>query len=281
MQVPTCISRPAPAAMSSALDPAALARAAAAAGLPGAAIAVCRVDGAGAGTLVTAGPREDWPAASMIKVPLAVAAAAAVERGELTYEQPVRVEAANLTHNDAPSPLAAGVTSTLGELLFLAVARSDNVATNVLFDVLGRERAGADLAALGFPGTVFRRKLSGAEPLITDPGATGRNSHPPDEAARLFAALADGTVPGAPRVRAALAAQYWNGKLSLGLAPGDRFEHKTGDTDSVSHDGGILTLAGGAAWALAVYTRVVSPDVDPRFAALMRSLRPALANALA
>jgi beta-lactamase class A len=185
------------------------------------------------------------------------------------------VEAANMTPNDAPSPLVPGATASLADLLFLAVSRSDNVATNVLFDVLGRERASADLAALGYPGTVFRRKLSGAEPLIDDPGATGRNAHPPAEAARLFAALAAGTVPGADRIRAALAAQYWNGKLSLGLAPGDRFEHKTGDTDSVSHDGGILTLASGESWALVVYTHQSSGDADdPRFAEFMRTLRP-------
>jgi beta-lactamase class A len=211
----------------------------------------------------------------MIKVPLTVAAAVAVARGSRAWTQIAVVEQANMTHNDAPSPLVPGATATLEDLVALAVARSDNVATNVLFDVLGRERATDDLVALGYPGTAFRRKLSGAEPLIADPGASGRNAHPPAEAARLFAALAAGTVAGAARIRAALAAQYWNGKLSLGLEPGDRFEHKTGDTDSVSHDGGILTLASGESWTLVVYTHETSGDADdPRFAEFMRTLRP-------
>lgn len=259
--------------MSSGLDPARLVAAARAAGLGAAAVCIQRLDPAG--PLVCAGPQTDWAAASMIKVPLAVAAAAAVARGTHAWPQLAVVGPENMTPNDAPSPLIPGVSASLADLLALAVSRSDNVATNMLFDVLGRERASADLAALGFPGTVFRRKLSGAEPLIHDPGATGRNAHPPAEAARLFAALAAGTVPGATRIRAALAAQYWNGKLSLGLAPGDRFEHKTGDTDSVSHDGGILTLASGESWALVVYTHQTSGDADdPRFAEFMRTLRP-------
>jgi len=259
--------------MSSAFDPERLAEAARAAGLGEAAVCVQRLDGAS--PLVCAGPHDtDWAAASMIKVPLAVAAAVAVARGTHGWDQRIVVDAANMTPNDAPSPLVPGAGAALDELVFLAVSRSDNVATNVLFDVLGRERASADLAALGYPGTVFRRKLSGAEPLIPDPGATGRNAHPPAEAARLFAALAAAAIPGAARIRAALAGQYWNGKLSLGLDPGDRFEHKTGDTDAVSHDGGILTLASGEAWALVVYTQAPSGDAnDPRFAALMRSLR--------
>jgi len=259
--------------MSSQPEPDRLLAAARAAGLGEAAVCVQRLDGAS--PLVCAGPHDAaWAAASMIKVPLAVAAAAAVARGTHGWDQLVVVDPANLTANDAPSPLVPGAAAGLGELLFLAVSRSDNVATNVLFDVLGRERASADLAALGYPGTVFRRKLSGAEPLIDDQGATGRNAHPPAEAARLFAAIAAAAVPGAARIRAALAAQYWNGKLSLGLGPGDRFEHKTGDTDAVSHDGGILTLASGEAWALVVYTHAPSGDADdPRFADFMRSLR--------
>ncbi len=123
--------------------------------------------------------------------------------------------------------------------------RSDNVATNQLYDVLGRERATADVHALGFPDVFFRRKLSGALPLIDDPQATGRNAF---SGARGGRALR-GDRPG-PRSRGArrcariLATSWWDVKLSRGLEPGDAFAHKTGDTDEVAHDGGILTLAG-------------------------------------
>jgi beta-lactamase class A len=147
----------------------------------------------------------------------------------------------------------------------------------MLFDRLERETATRDIAALGFPGTRFARKVSGALPLLDDPDATGRNIHPPHEACALFARLARAELPGSDRILAALAAQYWNAKLSAGLRPGDRFAHKTGDTDDVSHDGGILTLDSGERYALVVYTRLPSNDVtDGRFAAFMRALRPLL-----
>jgi beta-lactamase class A len=215
--------------------------------------------------------------ASMIKTPLAVAAGAAVADGRIAWSDRLAIDAGNMTPNDAPSPLVPGAWATLGEIVELMLSRSDNVATNVLIDVLDRHRAGADLAALGFPETAFRRKLSGALPLIDDPGACGRNTHPAHEACALFGRIARGDVPGAARIARALEAQFWNTKLSCGLEPGDRFAHKTGDTDEVSHDGGILILASGERYAIAVYTQLGSnAETDRRFGVFMRALRPHL-----
>jgi beta-lactamase class A len=75
----------------------------------------------------------------------------------------------------------------------------------------------------------------------------------------------------------ALAAQVWNDKLSRGLRAGDRFAHKTGDTDDVSHDGGILTLEDGRRFVLVVYTSLpAGPETDPRFGDFARELRALL-----
>src|SRR6202163_3229963 len=190
---------------------------------------------------------------------------------------PLAADPRNATLNDAPSPIAPGYATTVEELTTFMLQRSDNVATNQLYDVLGRERAPADVRALGFPGTAFRRKLSGALPLIDDPEATGRNTFPAAEAAQLLAAIADDRIPEARVVRRILATSWWDVKLSRGLEPGDVFAHKTGDTDEVAHDGGILTLSGGARWVVVVYTELPSSDEhDARFGAFMRALRPYL-----
>ncbi len=139
-----------------------------------------------------------------------------------------------MTANDDDSPLIPGYKATVGELIRLAVERSDNVATNELFDLVGRERA-TRLAVdrLGCSATRFSRKLSGSEPLIADPGWDGehRNAHPASDAAALFAQIALGAFPGADFLHDCLLRQFWNDKLSRGLLPGDRFAHKTGDTD--------------------------------------------------
>ncbi len=258
-----------------AIEPGQLRAAIAACGLGDAWVALLPLAPRGAPCVSEAGA-PPYPA-SMIKTPLAVATAVAIEAGRLGWDEPLAIDAANMTLNDAPSPLHAGARATVRQLVGLMLERSDNVATNVLIDRVGRHQATSDLAALGFPQTAIRRKLSGSLPLIDDPAADGRNTHPPVDACALFAAVADGRIPGAAAIEASLARQYWNTKLSAGLAPGDRFAHKTGDTDEVSHDGGILDLASGERYALAVYTRLgSSPASDRRIAAFMRYLRPLL-----
>jgi beta-lactamase class A len=215
--------------------------------------------------------------ASMIKVPLSIAAGVAVAEGRLHWDTRVIVDRANDTVNDAPSPIVPGYEASVKELATYMLQRSDNVATNQLFDVLGRERATADVRELGFSQTAFRRKLSGALPLIDDPAATGRNTFPAAEAADAFAAIAEDRVPEAATLREILAMSWWDVKLSRGLEPGDRFAHKTGDTDEVAHDGGILTTAEGSRWVVVVYTELPSSEEhDLRFGAFMRALRPHL-----
>jgi len=246
------------------------------AGLAGSVVHLRRVGGA---SIARDDGRWIYPA-SMIKTPLAVAVAAAAHTGRLHWDEPVDVVAANLTPNDAPSPLCAGYTSNPAELVDLMLSRSDNVATNVLIDLIGRAQASADLASLGFTQTAVHRKLSGALPLIDDPAATGRNTHSARDAADLFERIARDDVPGAQRIAGALGKQYWNTKLSRGLRANDRFAHKTGDTDEVSHDGGILTLESGARYVLVVYSELASnEDHDRCFEAFMRTLRSNLPGA--
>lgn len=230
------------------------------------------------GTVWSHAPSQPLYPASLIKVPLAAAALLLAEHGAIDGGARIPIDPGNLTANDAPSPLVAGYSASLDELLFLAIARSDNVATNQLFDFTGRERASRVLREeLGLRETALRRKLSGGHPLIRDPAQTGRNTHPAADAARLFRLIALDAFPGAARLGSYLARQEWNTKLSAGLRPGDVFAHKTGDTDEVSHDGGILTTAAGERYVLVLYSASASSEAtDARFAAFMQALRPAL-----
>ena len=220
--------------------------------------------------------------ASMIKVPLVAAVLTAIAEGSLPLplETPIDVTPENMTANDAQSPLRPGYTATLYELMHLAISRSDNVATNVLFDVVERERATAIAhGRLGLNATAFHRKLSGSEPLIDDPQWDGvhRNTHPAADNARLFGAIAGDRIAHAEFMRAMLGDQQWNEKLSPGLREGDRFLHKTGDTDEVTHDGGILLTGEGRTYVVVAYTGLPStPEHNARFAPLMRAVRELL-----
>jgi beta-lactamase class A len=252
-----------------------LAEAAAAAGLATPSIVIRRLDALGPAAALE--PERPLYPASMIKVPLAAALTALWDRGAAHPDDRVTVSTANMTATDALSPFAPGYSATLEELATLMLTRSDNVATNVLIDAVGRERATALAGERGLDATAVRRKLSGSLPLIDDPEATGRNAHPAADAAALFGAIGAGDVPGAGWLFATLSRQEWNDKLSRGLAAGDRFAHKTGETDEVTHDGGILDTAEGARYVVVVYTALAAgADADARFATFMRALRPLL-----
>jgi beta-lactamase class A len=220
--------------------------------------------------------------ASMIKVPLVAATLTAMAEGSIpqSLEAAFEVTPENMTANDGDSPLQPGYTTTLHELMHRAIARSDNVATNVLFDVVGRDRASRIASGrLGLSATAFHRKLSGSEPLIDDPQWDGvhRNSHPAGDAARLFEAIARDRVAHAGILRDMLAAQQWNDKLSGGLRDGDRFLHKTGDTDEVTHDGGLLLTGEGRTYVVVAHTGLPStPEHNARFGPFMRAVRELL-----
>jgi beta-lactamase class A len=175
------------------------------------------------------------------------------------------------------SPLVPGYRSPLHELLELMITRSDNVATNMLYDVIGRERASRLVQdRYNLRATAFYRKLSGSLPLIQDPKWDGvhRNSHSAADAARLFEAIARDEVPFALALRQTLGRQRWKNKLAAGLQPGDQFAHKTGDTDEITHDGGILDTADGASYVIVVYTGMESNDTNnAKFAPFMQMLR--------
>jgi beta-lactamase class A len=257
------------------LDDAGLAAAAASAGLTEASAVVIQLSTRTA--IAALNPDRPVYPASMIKVPLVAAALAEAEAGRYGLDDTFEIDPANMTANDAGSPLVPGYRATLAELAGLAIANSDNVATNVLFDVVGRERATAiAVERFGLGATRFCRKLSGSEPLIADAGWDGihRNAHPAGDAARLFELVALDEVPFAGLLRDMLAAQVWNEKLSRGLRLGDRFFHKTGDTDEVTHDGGILIVREDVGYAIVVYAAMPSNDANnARFALFMREVR--------
>ncbi len=246
------------------------------AGLTGASFVAIRLDRENSPRLARDPDRYLYPA-SMLKTPLALVAYALVQDGELRVEDRFTVDQANMTTNDADSPLIPGYVSPLSELIDLMITRSDNVATNMLYDILGRERATRIVQErFGLVSTAFYRKLSGSLPLIKDPQWDGehRNTHSVADAARLFELIARDRVPFAFTLRQTLGRQKWNDKLSAGLERGDFFAHKTGGTDEVTHDGGILETHRGASYVLVVYTEMESNDENnAKFAPFMRSLR--------
>jgi len=251
-------------------------------------VAVAYVDLAGGGRVLR---RETRPfhAASTMKVPVMIAAWAAVDQGALSIDQPIAVRNEfrslvdgsrfHLSPEDDGDPdlyAAVGSTRPLSELIRRMIVRSSNLATNLLIDQLGATRVMDVMRQLGAYNTQVLRgvedekayqaglnnEVSAADLALllaaiahaaADPAAGGA-APPPDPGANEPLAAPAISHRAATAMLAVLEAQEFNDKIPAGLPPGTTVAHKTGDITGIHHDAGIVFPPGEAPYVLVVLT---------------------------
>lgn len=180
---------------------------------------------------------EPFAAASLLKVPVALAVEAAFAAGTLDPELPVAVAE---VRTDAPGALQLLDTAhplSAAEIHGLALALSDNDCATWLFDLVGGEGVETVLRDLGCHGTV------------TEPA--GRQGVGPLEgvttAADALALVAAATDRRRfPRTSTALRHTLSASRIPLGAVDADiRIAHKTGSLTGVAHDAAVLEGAEG------------------------------------
>jgi beta-lactamase class A len=211
-----------------------------------------------------------FPAASVIKVAVALEVLCAIEEGTLD-------SATRLTMRESDRVIGSGVLSALepglelpiGDVLYLAMAISDNTAANLLIERVGTAAVNARLASLGLTATRLRGRIFvGSE--------DGERS--PSTAAELVALLrAVHRAEGLParaceRLVALLARTQTASTIGRGL-PDERFPrlgaappaitlaYKTGSLEGIVAEAAIVTIP-GATYAIAVMSEG-SGDVRP------------------
>ena len=180
-------------------------------------------------------------AASVIKLPIMVEAFRQFEAGLCNPEEKyVLREADKLPSCGALNCLHAGLELTLMDLVKLMIVLSDNTATNVLIDRLGKDNINATMRAMGMRQSVLRRKIF--DPAGRAAGIENTVS------AREIGELLEGLYAGrlvSPRASAQmleiLRNQKLNGKMPFYLKPrGIAVAHKTGEDDGITHDVGVV-----------------------------------------
>jgi beta-lactamase class A len=148
---------------------------------------------------------------------------------------------------------------TVRELARLMIARSSNLATNLLIDRLDPARVRESMAALGADGM---RVLRGVE----DGPAYRRGLNNTTTAAGFAAVLeAIARCRGVSRescdaMTGMLLAQEFNELIPAGLPPGTAVAHKTGWITGIQHDGGIVYTGSRAPYVLVILTRGFPED---------------------
>ena len=242
----------------------------------------CQVDGDAAAGI---GEHDPVVTASVFKVPVAVALADRVHRGELDLAQEFTV----IPDTGPPSPYGLATFRNparlaLDELALLMIGISDNVATDLVLATVGKPAVADLLARLGLKVTAVpqdcREILDGVrEDLALDydddersledlpveriralralqPEQTCRTT--PEEMTRLLGMVWRDEAAAAPacaNVRRWLGLQVWPHRLSSGFPGANvKISAKTGTLPTVRNEAGVVEYAGGGRYAVAVFT---------------------------
>ncbi|TCC63496.1 serine hydrolase [Kribbella pittospori] len=239
--------------------------------------------------------------ASVLKVPVALELARQAVAGEMDLAERITVPAEGLVAS--PYGLAMHRDPTLisyNDLALLMMVISDNVATDLVIDRVGKDRVAALLAELGLPGTAVPQNcaeiLASIEADLAisytddereladvpveqlralralDPAATDRTA--PDEITSLLAGIwrDEAADPEAcALVRGWMGKQVWPHRLSSGF-PGDDItvSGKTGTLPLVRNEVGVVEFPDGGRYAVGVFTRAADPAPNaPQFDGLI------------
>lgn len=198
---------------------------------------------------------EPFIAESMIKLPIMAAVYAAAAQGRfslddrLTLRREDQVKGSGLLF-----ALSPGLQLTIRELVTLMIIQSDNTATNMLIDLVGREQMEQTMRELGMEHSRYSRKL-----MIYPADCAENNLITARDVARMLGRLAEGSYLSASACQDMIAIlkkqQFVNGLPSLlpAAAFADGKEAQAADWEMGSksgwdtgrqHDAGILYTRG-------------------------------------
>lgn len=247
----------------------------------------------GTNRLLTAGEMRPMAQQSVSKLWVSMTIADMVAKGQARYTDPVTVTIADraVFHQPLARRVANGpVTTTVGQLMEMAITHSDNMANSVLIDFAGGPGAvqswlmkNAPEIRFGPGDRVMQPAISGLQwnPVYGDRMAfeRARNSIPsqirqerfsqyandpvdgasPDQIVEALAALRMGRYPGSNDILSLMArTQTGHARLKAGIPEGWRLLHKTGtgptwkDRRAGFNDVGLLEAPSGRSYAVAV-----------------------------
>ncbi len=190
-----------------------------------------------------------FPAASVVKLPMLIAALQRVERHELSLEQRFELTADDRAGGSGVLLVCdSGLQLTLKDLLTLMIVVSDNTATNMVMDVLGGPEAiNQQFAGMGLEVTRVFGKLQVAWERKTEAQRQGRLSElTPAEMLALLEQLWNGGLLG-PGLRALaleiLGKQQYTEMIGRHLPDGTSIATKSGQITGVRNDAGFVLTA--------------------------------------
>lgn len=240
-------------------------------------------------------PERQFPIASLVKVPLAVAVLERIARRELDPATPIEV-APGRADSQGPTGMSKfryPARIALDDLLYLSTSISDGVAADALFALIPPAEVTAELRNLGIEGITVRHRIvdltdTPAERLhrgeahlahsLAIRAATAGHGHPMPQldvtranagSARAFVDLLQALWTPSPihpaaaaRVRELLGDNVLRHRLAPDLSSDlSRWSSKTGTLLNLRHEVGVVEHADGQVLAVAALTESRVPAV--------------------
>ncbi|MCM3764268.1 serine hydrolase [Neobacillus niacini] len=191
---------------------------------------------------------EVFPSASVIKVPILLAGLRQAEEGLVNLDK-LTVITERVGGSGVLQSLSSLASLTIKDLLTLMITVSDNVATNMVIDLLGIESINQEIERLGLKSTNLKRKMM-------DFAAIQRgfdNVTCPSDMVKCLKAINEGAFLSGESKKVALTimhAQQFLDKLPAMMDSERVFiANKTGGLPNVEHDCAIFKYKGETAYA--------------------------------
>lgn len=179
------------------------------------------------------------PSASVIKLLVMACLLDQASQGAVDLQQQLTVGDQDIVDGSGVIRYAgAGSVYTVEELARLMIGQSDNVAANMLIDLLGYDAINTEADSLGLTGTHLSNKFNS-----DDIHEAGDNYTTASDTARILQALVTGQV-GSPELCQiavdALADQRIDGPVASAVPEGVAVAHKTGWYEGVDNDAAVV-----------------------------------------
>jgi len=185
------------------------------------------------------------PAASTIKLGILVALHRDVDAGRVGLDDEIAIEPeVKVQGSGVLTWLHDGLRLPVNDLAYLMIAISDNTASNVLMDLVARERVQATLDDLGLARTQLNRRFLGRMPGAGEP----ENVTCAGDLADLLTAVWEdraASPEACARMRETLRLQQHLARIPRSLPESYRFAGKTGSVGDVVHDAGVVETPAG------------------------------------
>lgn len=156
--------------------------------------------------------------------------------------------------SDADLYARIGTKMTMRELILRMIAKSSNLATNLLIEFANAESVTSTMRDLGADSIQVLRGVEDQKAF--DSGMNNRTSAL--DLLVIFRALAQGNIVddrARHEMMNILEAQEFHNMIPALLPPGTRVAHKTGSITGVQHDSGIVVLPDGRQYVVVVLSK--------------------------